>query len=113
MGFNSAFKGLNPIKHFLALLAHRILHVSRISVKGLAKAFAVLILRENNRGRVSHVKSLVPDFRKHLRHIGYCTSIYYVPQGFTLISLYVIPGDCFYMSCVYTRLIQKVRTVSL
>ena len=34
MGFNSAFKGLNPICHLLALLvAHLILHVGRIRVK--------------------------------------------------------------------------------
>jgi len=34
MGFNSAFKGLNPICHLLVLLgAHHILHVSRIRVK--------------------------------------------------------------------------------
>ena len=34
MGFNSGFKGLNPICHLLALLgAHPILHVSRIRVK--------------------------------------------------------------------------------
>jgi hypothetical protein len=33
MGFNSAFKGLKPICHLLALLgAHHILHVSRIRV---------------------------------------------------------------------------------
>jgi len=31
MGFNSAFKGLNPICHLLALLGARpILHISRI-----------------------------------------------------------------------------------
>jgi len=34
MGFNSAFKGLNPICDLLALLeAHHILHVSRIHVR--------------------------------------------------------------------------------
>jgi hypothetical protein len=34
MGFNSAFKGLNPICCLLALLgAHHFLHVSRIRVK--------------------------------------------------------------------------------
>jgi len=33
MGFNSGFKGLNPICHLLALFgAHNILHVSRIRV---------------------------------------------------------------------------------
>jgi len=33
MGFNLAFKGLNPICHLLALLeAHHIFHVSRIRV---------------------------------------------------------------------------------
>jgi len=40
MGFNSAFKGLNPICHLLALFgAHHILHVSRIRVKGVQKTF--------------------------------------------------------------------------
>jgi hypothetical protein len=35
MGFNSAFKGLNPICHLLALLgAHHILHVGSIRLKG-------------------------------------------------------------------------------
>jgi hypothetical protein len=34
MGFSSAFKGLNPICHLMALLGvHPILHVSRIRVK--------------------------------------------------------------------------------
>jgi len=34
MGFNSGFKGLNPIFHLLALLGvHPILHVSGIKVK--------------------------------------------------------------------------------
>jgi hypothetical protein len=34
MGFNSAFKGLNPICHLLALIGTRhILHVGRIKVK--------------------------------------------------------------------------------
>ena len=34
MGFNSGFKGLNPICHLLALLgAHHFLHVSKIRVK--------------------------------------------------------------------------------
>jgi len=33
MGFNWAFKGLNPICHLLALVgAHHIFHVSRIKV---------------------------------------------------------------------------------
>jgi len=34
MGFNSGFKGLNPICHLLALLGdHHILHVSWVTVK--------------------------------------------------------------------------------
>jgi hypothetical protein len=47
MGFNSAFNPLNaelnPICHLLALLAHPILHVSSIRVKGL-KHFSLLYL---------------------------------------------------------------------
>jgi len=36
MGFNSVFKGLNPICHLLTLLgAHHILQVSRIRIKGM------------------------------------------------------------------------------
>jgi hypothetical protein len=36
MGFNSAFKGLNPVWYLLALSgAHLILHVSRMRVKTL------------------------------------------------------------------------------
>jgi hypothetical protein len=39
MGFNSAFEGLNPICHLLALLGtHHILHVNRIRVKKIRQA---------------------------------------------------------------------------
>jgi hypothetical protein len=44
MGFNSAFKGLNPIGHLLALLgAHLILHVSRIRIKTIQGVVCVLL----------------------------------------------------------------------
>ena len=44
MGFNSVFKGLNPIYHLLALLgAHHILHVSRIRVNHCATAVPLFI----------------------------------------------------------------------
>jgi hypothetical protein len=44
MEFNSAFKGLNPICHLLALLgAHPIFHVSRLTVKVVVKCLAQVI----------------------------------------------------------------------
>jgi len=45
MGFNSEFKGLNPICHLLALLgAHHILHVSRIRVKRNCKIYGISLV---------------------------------------------------------------------
>jgi len=44
MGFNSAFKGLNPFCHLLALLgAHHILHVSRVRIK--QEALSLVMVR--------------------------------------------------------------------
>jgi len=48
MGFNSAFKGLKPICHLLALLgAHHILQISRIRVK---KCMVHTVMEVNNEG---------------------------------------------------------------
>jgi len=52
MGFNSAFKGLNPTYHLLALLgAHPILHISRIRVKYLRLSFLLQDNERNSFGR--------------------------------------------------------------
>ena len=53
MGFNSAFKGLNPIRHLLTFVwAHHILHVSRV--------------------RVNYIKSLVFELCSLVLILSYC-----------------------------------------
>jgi len=67
MGFNSLFKVLNPICHLLALLvAHHILHVSRLRVKGLFKGhFNTLNAKLNP---ICHLPALL--VAHHILHVS-------------------------------------------
>ena len=96
MGFNSAFKGLNPICHLLALLgAHHILHVSRIRVKQLIllclDCNKIAIVLQNN--GMAHIKMLASHTRSIYQYKNIRTKVifqnYFITNFNAQFSLFI------------------------
>ena len=90
MEFNSAFEGLNPICHLLALLgAHPILHVSRIRVKEAAHSSSRFGTSQHVTFRKTRSCSSVGYWQQYCAHQLVAWTLLYAGEGSFLLVHFI------------------------